>query len=296
MTKLLGLSTSLALAAALLAGCSGDASSPGALSQPLAASRVNPDNQNYNGPPEMANFWVFAPAGAAPSNFEVTILGDWSTQIGTPEADPSTDAFCAVTSTCVPVVSVANNQTTISWSGTTLYQNSPNGGYHFGLAGEASGFGASGCQEIQQCEISQHWSYPSNPPIPWVLVSVEWPHPIHKHFKAWLYATVYIEVALKKRGPGLFGMWADVPYSPSGSAQPKLVFHNPGSQKLFVTNSGIMPAQTVPTNPDCLKNAYCSDDVTMLRALNFKGAPPPGYPSSRFIALTNPPKVLKPGK
>jgi hypothetical protein len=297
MTKLLGISTLFALAAALVVGgCSGGSSSPGALLQPQAISHAHPDNQNYNGPPEMANWWMYAPPTAPPSNFEVSLLGDWSGEIGSPQADPSTDAFCGGSNDCTPTVSVVNGNTTVSWSGTTLYENSQNGGYHFGLIGEASVNTVAGCQAMEQCLYAAHWSYPSIPPISWTTVEVAWPHHIHKHFKVWEYAEVYIEVALKKRGPSVYGLWADVPYSPDGSSQPKITFINPGTQKLYVVNSGIIPAQPPSSDPDCVKDPYCKDDLALLDALNYTGAPPPGFPGSRFIPLTNPPTVLKPAK
>jgi hypothetical protein len=301
MTKLLGTSTIFALAATLLAGgCSGDPSSPGALSQPQAASHVRPDQQNYGGPPEMFNQTLFyVPSGPTPTNYEIQFLGDWTPYIGTPIAVPATDPFCAST-TCTPVVTVANGVTTVSWSGPTLFQNAPNGGYHFGLSNEPPAIstqtGPDGCQSMEQCSLGQHWSYPTIPPAFSNGIAVYWHIPTRKCCKVWTYGTVFLQAGLTKKGPALFDLWVDVPYSPDGSKQPKLHFMNPGPVKLYVLSSGIALNQPIPSDPDCLKNPDCPQALATLASLNVGGYPPPGEPSSHFIPLNNPPKVLKPSK
>ncbi len=268
--------------------------------QTQSISHAIPDNIINNGPSEMFNFAVMAPPGV--NGYDVTFGGDWSQEIGSQQLTQQFDPFCAAGDTCTPDVGVANGITVLTWYGPQIYENTQ-WGYHFGLASAPSGDAVVGCDPndpnstgtaLAQCQLDADWIYPSQPHTESPFVGISWPHK-HAAIKTWAFAEVYLSVSLKPNGPPAFMIWQDVPYAADGSKQPKLKFTNHGSQKLYVLSSGMIPDQPVPTDPDCVKNPGCAEDMAILATLNYAGAPPPGYPGSEFIRMTYPPaKVLKP--
>jgi len=259
------------------------------------------------------------PSSQQPTNFEIVLAGNDVTALCGSATPPCLDQpvygpynpFCppsqGPTNPCYPTVTYdpTSNTTTVMYSGPTLYFNEPGypGLVHFGLLSTAGQPGA-----VYGQVLSSYFSYPpsagsrrhrmrhdsttSTEPI----VNINWSSKVATSAN-WAYAEVFIAVALKPGGAAVYGTWNDVPYVPKGSGQPHLTFTNYGSQPLYVVSSGIIPGQTVPTDPECLTNPGCPEDMSILSILNFAGSPPPGTPSSPFIPLQYPPaKVLNPTK
>jgi hypothetical protein len=195
-----------------------------------------------------------------------------------------------------------SNTTTVSYSGSTLYDNTGNpGDYHFGLFANPQD---NGQHNLTSLRLACYWSYPSAPNSPSQCVSINTKDKgkgglgvLHSSSSGSAYAEVYASFALSPGGPAVYGTWNDIPYRPDGSLQPELTFANYGTQPLYPVSSGIILNIAEPTDPLCATNPACPEDMTILGTLNFTGSPPPGFPNSQFVPLTQgPPKVLKPIK
>ncbi len=118
--------------------------------------------------------------------------------------------------------------------------------------------------------------------------------------KNWKYAIVYVAGTTSPSGGAEYATWNEIAYVPktapdASELQPKILFTNYGSQSIYVTSSGIVLDQPVPSDPDCLKTPACKENLALLGDLQEVNYPPPTYSGSPFIALTNPPpSVLKP--
>ncbi len=257
-------------------------------------------------------------SGPQPSSFTIVLGGNLVTAICGATNPPCLDQpvygpynpFCPPSqgpnNPCYPTVvyNPSNNTTTVTYSGNTLTLNEPGypGLVHFGLLSTPSQPGT-----VEGDVLNSYWSFPpqsrsrrhrgghqSTSPSP--MVNIAWDSKVQESAN-WAYAEVFVAVSLTPSGPAVYGTWNQVAYIPKGTAQPKLTFANYGSQTLYVVAAGIIPNQQVPTDPECLTNPSCPEDMSILEALNFAGSPPPGYSGSNFIPLTYPPaKVLKPQK
>lgn len=270
-------------------------------------------------PTEIFNQFDTPPAASdpQPTNFEIVLSGNVVSALCGATNPPCLDQpvygpynpFCppsqGPTNPCYPTVTYdsSNNTTTVTYSGTTLNYNEPGypGLVHFGLLSTPSQPGS-----VYGIVLNSYFSYPptlhrhkrggsesfSAEPI----VNIEWKSNV-KASANWAYAEVFIAVSLKPGGATTYGTWNDVAYVPKGSAQPHLTFTNYGKQALYVVSSGIIPDQSVPTDPKCETNPACPENMTILSVLNYAGSPPPGYSGSSFVPLTYPPaKILKPTK
>lgn len=253
-----------------------------------------------------------------PTNFEIVLSGNLVTALCGVTNPPCLDQpvfgpynpFCPPSqgpgNPCYPTVTYdpTSNTTTVEYSGPTLYYNEPGypGLVHFGLlstaAQSASLYGAV---------LHSYFSYP--PPLrtrrhtrtqgstsEQPIVNIAWKSKAQLSAN-WAYAEVFVAVSLKPGGAAVYGTWNEVPYVPKGSGQPHLTFTNYGSQTLYVVSAGIIPDQTVPTDPECDTNPSCPENMNLLSILNFAGSPPPGFSGSQFTQLEYPPaKILKPTK
>ncbi|MBV8530990.1 MAG: hypothetical protein JO104_06705 [Candidatus Eremiobacteraeota bacterium] len=294
----------------VLAACSGNMASTTPNAGYQLPSHGSPVVQTVR-PAEIYNYFQttvsLPPSYPQPNDFEVNFSGDDISEIcetGNPPCKQQAlygpfDPFCGPShgpsNPCYPTVtfSPTANVTTVTYAGPTLFQNIPSqpGKYHFGLL---AGFGDS--QQLDRLYGCSYWTFANAPAVPQPFVNVNW-SPTKLMSTNWAYAEVYVSVALNPHGPTLAGFWTEIAYVPRGTAQPTLTFTNNGTQPLYVTSSGIVPNQPVPTNPACRTNASCPQDMAILATLSFSGSPPPGYTGSPFVPLTHPPKsVLQPQK
>ena len=298
-----------------LGGCSGAPSAlstqPGlqqsmAKTSPDTLSKTSPGvvaKKKRTKPTEIFNQFNSVPQGPQPTNFEVVLQGNQVSELCGATNPPCLNQalygpynpFCPPSQgPCYPTVTYnpSTNTTTVTYSGSTLYQNIPGHSnyYHFGLFATPTSNGSD-----KGLVLSSYWSYPSSPNAAQPIVSINSSGP--KTSASWQYAMVYVAVALTKGGQPVYGTWNEVAYVPKGSEQPKLTFKNYGTQTLYVVSSGIIPAQSVPSDPECLSNPSCPENMTILASENFAGSPPPGEDGSQFIPLSYPPEdVLKPSK
>jgi hypothetical protein len=123
-------------------------------------------------------------------------------------------------------------------------------------------------------------------------------------FKLRPHGSSYTESALvagtTKSGSAQYATWNEISYVPtpgSSGKQPTFTFENYGSPTIYVTNSGVILDQPVPTDPECFKTPICKGNLVLLAELEQVTYPPAGYSSSPFVALQQPPKrILKPAK
>jgi hypothetical protein len=290
-------------AIAVLAACSGNMATPATPSTgygvPLHVAPLGTTGR----PAEIYNYFQttasLPPSHPTPNDFEVNFSGNEIGEIcgtGNPPCLQQPlygvyNPFCPPSSgpsnPCYPTVtySPGPNITTVEYAGPTLYQNVPSqpGDYHFGLF---AGFGNSQQQQDRLYGCG-YWTLANAPSVQQPFVNVNWSPGVLKS-KNWAYAEVYVSVALKPKGTTAAGFWTEIAYVPKGGAQPTLTFSNNGTQTLYVTSSGIVPDQTVPTDPSCRTNAACAEDMTILANLNFGGSPPPGFTGSPFSTSTAP--------
>jgi hypothetical protein len=288
----------------------------GARSQPPAAGKKK---KKRHRPTEIFNQFDTPPASSdpQPTNFEIVLSGNLVSALCGATYPPCLDQpvfgpynpFCppshGANNPCYPTVTynASNNTTTVTYSGPTLNYNEPGypGLVHFGLLSTPSEPNA-----VFGSVLSSYFSYPSlrrrkhggnsQSTSPQPTVNIAWKSNIQES-AIWAYAEVFIDVSLKPGGAAVYGTWNEVAYVPKGSAQPHLTFTNFGKQTLYVVTSGIIPDQSVPTDPECQTDPACPENMTILSVLNYAGSPPPGFPSSSFIPLTYPPaKILKPTK
>lgn len=322
--KLIG----LCLCAALLAACGGtsdgvapstpagvapSSSMHSAFAQPAAGGKKK---KKRHRPSEIFNQFDTPPTGSPqPTNFEIVLAGNVVSALCGSTNPPCLDQpvygpynpFCPPSqgpgNPCYPTVTydASNNTTIVTYSGSTLNYNEPGypGLVHFGLLSTPGQPGS-----VYGIVLNSYFSYSqlhrrraqststSLEPI----VNIEWKSKLQASAN-WAYAEVFIAVSLKPSGAAAYGTWNEVAYVPKGSQQPQLTFTNYGKQTLYVLSSGIVPNQSVPTDPECQTNPGCPEDMTILGLLNYAGSPPPGSASSPFVPLTYPPaKVLKPTK
>jgi hypothetical protein len=309
--KLSGLATyavAIAMAAAVLAACGSGGSSPfvggnGGIAYTGTQSLAGPcpeatPSQSAPRVSEIINEFVTVPSGS-PTDFEIVLCGNWIDQLGQQPLYGPYDPFCppsrGPSNPCYPTITynASTNTTTISFAGSTLYQNIPShpGEYHFGLLSTWYQF------SLDKMISTQYWTYASQPAATQPMVSVNW-NPTVTNCPKWKYATVYVAVATQSGGSPVTGQWVEAGYCPKGKNQPKFSFENFGPQTLYVTSSGFGPGQAVPTDHTCYTtDAACAQDMKILSVLNYAGMPPPGYGSSPFVKLQYPPpSVLKPKK
>ncbi|MBV9104146.1 MAG: hypothetical protein JO060_11205 [Candidatus Eremiobacteraeota bacterium] len=256
---------------------------------PARAVIVNPNTSAA--PTEIGNWWVRLPNGPQPTDFEVLFNGDVTSDI--PNNEPTYgiyNPFCPPSrgpnNPCPPTVTFnpTTNVTTVEYFGTTLYQNSHQGQYHFGLLQGQTG------SSVRCFVRTLEWTYPSSSPVAMPYVNIcnqNKQRPKHK----FRYATVYVEASfspITASNPATFGLWYDIGYQPHGTQQPRFTFSNGGSQTIYVGISGIVLDQTVPGGA-CLKEIVCPANMKLLSQLNFGPMPPPGSPGSPFIPMTYPP-------
>jgi hypothetical protein len=276
--------------------------SPGVLgSAASTAAQKVPHGSNV--PAEIFNEILPYPCGTespgCPIDFEVVFAGNQLADIPTNEPmSVHENAFCPVSGSqsCDPKVTynASSNTTTVEYSGSVLYHNRVSGapGVHFGLM-KAQNFQTN----LKRLQLGTYWTYAAsaNNPVPVVSINSKQP----KTAK-WDYAIVYVAGSTTKGGTE-YATWNEIPYvaTTPGSAgqQPRFTFQNFGSQTIYVTSSGVILGQPVPTDPDCLKTPDCSENQALLADLQEVNYPPPGAKGSQFIRLQYPPKaVLKPAK
>jgi hypothetical protein len=310
MRTLASLATAFACAAvvAVAGGCNvaqGPIGANVAGISPNSSSRILPA-MTRNRPAEIFNQILPYPqpcangTGPCPTDFEVTFKGNLTADI--PSNEPLNvheNAFCnpSGSGTCAPTVTynASSNTTTLEWSGPVLYQNRASGapGVHFGLMA-----GQNFKTNLKYLEASSMWTYASAPPANQPIVSINSKQPMAS--KGWKYAIVYVAGTTSRGGGAEYATWNEIAYVPktgpdASELQPKILFANYGSQPIYVTSSGIVLDQPVPTDPECLKTPACKENLVLLGDLQEVNYPPPTYSGSPFIALTNPPpSVLKP--
>jgi hypothetical protein len=262
--------------------------------QPAAA---RPDKKSYS-PAEIWNGWVTVPSpGPAPADFEIVFTGNVTSEIPTPVPGYGVyDPFCPPTTSCPNSVKVTydvtSDTTTAEWFGSTLYQNIP--GYpnevHFGILNGPGGLNVK-CKQSWYTE----WTFASAPPqVTPVLNPCHHKKKTESAAKApTVFATIFVETSfspITASNPATSGGWFDIPYTQLASgAQPKFEFTNPTSQTIYTADSGIVLNQPEPTDKECIKNLYCSENIKNLERLNYAGMPPPGTSSSPFEPMKYPP-------
>jgi hypothetical protein len=233
---------------------------------------------------------------SGPSNFEVVWNGNLAAQIPASQPLPwILNPFCnpgPPSGGCNPAVQYfpAEGVTIVKYGPGTLYP--PNSGdsgccghptqYHFGLMSS----GVTGCFTSYAW-----WSFPSGPPqyVPWVTIN---PQSCPQTQGKYQYATLYYEGSFSPKGPSTAGWWEDIGYIPNGSGQPKFTFSNYTIQPIYLSNTGIVLNQPVPTAAACRKNPACKPNQALIRKLNWQGMPPPEAPHSPFQPLQAPPPAV----
>jgi hypothetical protein len=292
----------LALSSICVTGCN---SAPNASGLPGSVNSVNvsPDKMKGNRPGEIFNQILPYPCYSGqpcPTDFEVIFKGNVTSDIPSTEPlDVHENAFCnpSGTQSCAPSVTYnsSTNATTVEWSGPVVYHNRRDNapGVHFGIIA-----GQNQKTNIKALEESSEWTYTSSGPMPMPIVSINSKQP--KSSSNWKYAVVYVAGTTNPTGGTEYATWNEIAYVPkaddAGSGQPKLTFANYGNKTIYVTSSGIVTGLPVPTDPGCLKDPACPENLELLGNLDAIGFPPPSSASSPFVPLQHPPKVLKPQK
>lgn len=293
---------SLALCAVALAACNATSNGAGFPSS-AGVANVSPDKKSSNRPAEVANQILPYPCSSGqpcPTDFEIIFKGNVTADIPSNEPlDVHENAFCnpSGTQSCAPSVTYnsSSNTTTVEWSGPVLYHNRVDNqpGVHFGILA-----GQDQKTSIKSLEESSEWTYSSNPAVPMPIVSISSKQPTSS--TNWKYAVVYVAGTTNHSGGSEYATWNEIAYVPKANAasstQPVLKFANYGTQTIYVTSSGIVTGLSVPTDKECIVNPACKENLALLGNLQAVGFPPPGSPSSPFVALQNPPTVLKPIK
>jgi hypothetical protein len=294
----------LAVTAIATAGCQ-NSGSVNALSGGGQARIANPDKggktKQYYYPPELWNGFVTPPSpGPSPVDFEIVFQGNVTSDFPSP-LEPGYgvyDPFCPPTQTCNNMTvsyNATSNTTTFEWSGSQLYENITGHGneVHFGILNGPGG------TRVKCLQWYTEWTFASAPPQPTPVLNVCNPKKVKTKAAAatpTVFATVFVETSfspITSSNPATSGTWVDVPYTElKGSAQPKFEFTNNGSQTIYTANSGIVLNQSYPTDPDCIKDLYCKENIGNLELLNYAGMPPPGSSGSPFTTMKYPP----PGK
>lgn len=287
----------IGLCAITLTACN---SSPNASGIPssVTTAKVSPDGSGK--PPELFNQILPYPCYSSqpcPSDFEVVYQGNVTAEIhANLQLNIHENAFCdpSGTQSCAPTVTynATSNTTTVEWSGPVVYHNRRDNrpGVHFGLAN-------ANVPAAVLSKLTSEWTYASSGPAPMPIVSINSKQP--KKSGKWQYAVVYLAGSTSPSGTAQYATWNEIPYVAKANAagtQPKITFANYGNQTIYVTSSGIVTGLAVPTDPTCIKDPNCKEDLALLGNLDATGFPPPGSSSSPFVPLQHPPKVLKPQK
>ena len=261
---------------------------------------------SYYFPVELWNGFVNIPpaSGPQPTDFEIIFQGNVTSDFPSP-LEPGYgvyDPFCPTTQVCNNMTVTYNsssNTTTFEWSGSTLYHNlgsnHPNE-VHFGILNGPGG------TYVKCLNWYTEWTFPSSPPEITPVINVCNKKKVKSKAAAaapTVFATVFVETSfspINASNPATSGTWIDIPYTQlKGSAQPELEYTNNTNQPIYTANSGIVLNQSYPTDSECLKNLYCTENVNDLEQLNYEGMPPPGSASSPFVPLVKPPpSVIQP--
>jgi hypothetical protein len=289
----------VSLFAVALTACNSAPNAAG-LPGPVSAAKRSP-NGTGNRPPEILNHILPYPCYSSqpcPTDYEVIYKGDLTGDIPLNEQlSTHENAFCnpSGTQSCAPSVTynATSNTTTVEWSGPVVYHNrrDQRPGVHFGLVAAQVPK-----PNIGQFEESSEWTYASNGPVPMPIVSINSKQP--KSSSKWNYAVVYLAGTTNPSGSAEYATWNEISYVPkaddSTGGQPNLTFTNYGKSTIYVTSSGIVTGLAVPTDPECIKDPACPENLKLLANLDDIGFPPPGSASSPFVPLRKAPKVLKP--
>lgn len=275
------------------------------LAEPIgvAVSGKTKGTKGKGKPPEIFNWWVQDPpaSGPAPTDFEVVFTGNVTSDIPALLLSTGYDPFCPTSQTCsyTTTFNPTTDTTTVTYSGTTLYQNIP--GHtdqsHFGLiAGDGDStnikclaqdgfwtFPSAGAQPVPEVALN-----PRNCPPPGISG-----HNLSPDVAYTNYAYVYLDASFQPSGPPTWGVWFALPYKASARKQPKFAFSNEGQSTVYVLHSGIILDQALPSEA-CQLNPICPANVQLLESLNYAQLPPPGYASSPFTKMEFPPPASLP--
>ena len=315
-------SVSIGLAAfalgVLLAGCNTAGSS--AVGSSMGANvpssvPAKKTGKNYYYPPELWNGFVTppSPSGPAPMDFEIIFTGNVTADFPNP-LEPGYggyDPFCPPNQTCTNITVTYNpstNTTTVEFSAIPpyylLYPNISGHGneVHFGILNGPGG------TRVKCLQWYTEWTFASAPPQVTPVLNVCNPKKVKTKAAATgtaVFATVFIAESfspITASQAATAGTWIDVPYIPpcfrcKAATQPKFEFTNPTSQTIYTANSGIVLDQSYPTDPECIQDLYCDENIANLELLNYADMPPPGSASSPFITMQFPPaRMIPPGK
>ncbi len=298
-------SAGAALVASLLAGCNATGGSSAIGSSTSATiPQPRPLTATTYYPPELWNGFVTPPtSGASPIDFDIVFTGNVTSDFPSP-LQPGYgvyDPFCPPNQTCNNEsisYNASTNTTTFSFNAIPpyyqLYHNmgTQTNEVHFGVLNGPGG------TRVKCLKWYTEWTFASAPPQQTPVLNIC----NHKKVKTkkgaaepTVFATVFVEESfspITSSNPATAGTWIDVPYtqySGSQEKQPKFTFTNETSKTIFTADSGIVLDQSYPTDPNCLTNLYCSENIANLELLNYAGMPPPGSSGSPFIKMQYPP-------
>ncbi len=298
-----------AVVGVLLSSCQ-NASGLSPVSNAMQSTPTSPakTKKDYYYPPELWNGFVTPPNTSAPPpvDFEIIFAGNVTADFPNP-LEPGYgpyDPFCPPSQTCTNIsvfYTASTNTTTVEFSAIPpyyqLYQNISGHGdeVHFGILNGPGG------KRVKCLKWYTEWTFASAPPQVTPVLNVCNSKVVKAQAattKSTVFATVFVEESfspITSSQPATAGTWIDVPYTQYGGSQqkqPKFKFTNPTQQTIFTANSGIVLDQSYPSDPECLKDLYCDENIANLELLNYAGMPPPGYSNSPFVKMQFPP----PGK
>ena len=240
------------------------------------------------------NTTVYAPPGGPIESFTMVMAGNQLSGFGIVSGNSGivqepawADPFCNPSpngNTC-PVSVIYNpstNQTTVVYSGSSIYQNSGAGEYHFGYAMNGTGphnifVPLSGFWSV--VKGSQQVSYAS----PLIAETCSC-----RATKDELVAIVFYQATFATT-EAMVESWNTIEYPKAMKGQPTIKFANYGTQNVRISNTGIITGIKPPTD-------YAGWQ-TLTSMMNLANMPPPGASGSPFERLLKPPpKILKPTK
>lgn len=295
--------------AAFLAGCNtaGGSSAIGSSMSGVQSSTVSPmkkGSKEYYYPPELWNGFVTPPtSGPPPIDFDIVFVGNVTSDFPSP-LQPGYgvyDPFCPPSQTCTNETvsyNASTNTTTFSFNAIPpyyqLYQNISGHGneVHFGILNGPGG------TRVKCLKWYTEWTFASAPAQQTPVLNICNPKKVKTKSAAaepTVFATVFVAESfapITSSQPATAGTWIDVPYTQSAGSQkkqPKFEFTNATSQTIYTANSGIVLDQSYPSDPSCIKNLYCAENIANLELLNYAGMPPPTSASSPFSKMQYPP-------